>query len=246
MKVSEGKNQYKNNVFDGWEWSAPRLQTYEEALQKVKELKLEGRVIKNFYAVGMGYNWTDNDLGEAIYLALEKKDITGELPPEGTYPYFPEGVSLFRWAELDEPFLVEFEDGDILCLDWSSQASVRMELNTIPKDIRGGTNKKNFHPNALFSPLLGMEIHRVELTMEADRFREQGDCFAKINLVCTAGWDTWMNLEFVPVMGEYCAVTATDRWGPCSIPAPEARAVVEGFIPADILDSDDEYNMKNA
>ena len=56
MILSNGKNKFPNNEFSFWEWSAPILQTHEEVVAKIKELKLQGRVIKSFYTVGMGYN----------------------------------------------------------------------------------------------------------------------------------------------------------------------------------------------
>ena len=54
MIISDGKNNFENNEYSYWEWSAPVLQTYGEVVSKIKELNLQGRVIKNFYTVGMG------------------------------------------------------------------------------------------------------------------------------------------------------------------------------------------------
>ena len=62
MILSDGKNKFPNNEFSFWEWSAPILQTHKEVVAKIKELKLQGRVIKSFYTVGMGYNWTDDNI----------------------------------------------------------------------------------------------------------------------------------------------------------------------------------------
>ena len=45
MILSDGKNNFQNNEFSFWEWSAPVLQTHEEVMAKIKELKLQGRVI---------------------------------------------------------------------------------------------------------------------------------------------------------------------------------------------------------
>ena len=72
MILSNGKNNFKNNEFSFWEWSAPILQTHEEVTSKIKELKLQGRVIKGFYSVGMGYNWNEDNIGEAIYSATKR------------------------------------------------------------------------------------------------------------------------------------------------------------------------------
>ena len=39
MVLSDGKNNFPNNEFSFWEWSAPILQTHEEVVSKIKELK---------------------------------------------------------------------------------------------------------------------------------------------------------------------------------------------------------------
>ena len=56
------ENNLKDNVFDFREWSAPVLETPEELIEKLQELKLEGRVIKDIVAVGKGYNWREDDV----------------------------------------------------------------------------------------------------------------------------------------------------------------------------------------
>ena len=71
MILSDGKNQYPNNEFHFWEWSAPILQSPEEVIETWNKLKLKDRVVKNIFSVGMGYNWRDDDINEAVYNALE-------------------------------------------------------------------------------------------------------------------------------------------------------------------------------
>ena len=132
MIISEGKNNFKNNEFTFWEWSAPILQTHEEVTAKIKELKLQGRKIKNFYSVGMGYNWTDDAIGSAIYNVLESMINEKQISKNGPFSFLPQGVHISRYVEIDEPFLIEFEDGDILGVDYSEGSSVRLEMNTIP------------------------------------------------------------------------------------------------------------------
>ena len=62
MIPSKGTNQFPDNTFSFWEWSAPVLQTPEEVLQKLNELRLDGRVIKDIISVGMGYGWTEDNI----------------------------------------------------------------------------------------------------------------------------------------------------------------------------------------
>ena len=73
MIRSKGKNKYFNNRYHFWDWSAPVLQTHKEVLSQVKRLKLRGRIVKNIYAVGMGYNWGADEIQDAVYYALLEK-----------------------------------------------------------------------------------------------------------------------------------------------------------------------------
>ena len=256
MILSDGKNNFKNNEYSYWEWSAPILQTYDEVIAKIKELRLQGRVIKGFYTVGMGYNWTDYDIGEAIYLALERKIKDKQISPKGPFPFLPEGVYIPRYAELDEPFLIEFEDGDVLGIDYSEGSCVRMEMNTIPKDIQWGTNRNTFHPDALFRSLIGKEIVAVEVTAstECDDFTgshgldigEQDAYITKISFVCRKDGD-WKRekLEFTSFI-DYGVVCATDYSGEAlKIHAPDIREVVAGFIDEETLNLQEELHFKD-
>ncbi|MBE6995298.1 MAG: hypothetical protein E7429_00985 [Ruminococcaceae bacterium] len=249
MILSNGKNAFKNNTYSFWEWSAPVLQTYDEVLAKIKELKLPGRIIKGFYAVGMGYNWTEDPISDAIYSRLEgAKHHAADQP----IPFLPEGVFLPRYAEIDEPFLIEFEDGDLLCVNYCDAGSVRMDLNTIPKDIRFGTNPNTFHPNVLFAGLIGKEIAAVEVTTstECDDFTfahglvldEQDAYISKIAIVCRDFADRErQKLVFSSDLG-YGAVAVTDRMGEIlTIHAPDIKEVVRGFLDEEVLNLPDEY-----
>ncbi len=254
MILSEGKNNYKDNTYSYWEWSAPILQTHDEIIAKIKELKLQGRVIKGFYAVGMGYNWTDRDIGEAIYNTLERMIKESRISSEGPFPFLPEGVYIPRYAELDEPFLIEFEDGDILGIDYSEGSSVRMEMNTVPKDIHFGTNRRTFHPDVLFASLIGKRIVAVEVTTstELDGFTrshgleigEQDSYITKVSIVCQKDreWER-EKIEFTSFF-DYGVVSATDYKGEAlTIHAPDIKAVVDGFIDKEILDLKDDYRF---
>lgn len=254
MIISDGKNNFKNNEYSYWEWSAPVLQTYGEVISKIKELNLQGRVIKNFYTVGMGYNWTEYDIGEAIYNSLEEMINLKQISAEGPFPFLPDGVYISRYAEIDEPFLIEFEDGDILCIDYSEGSSVRMEMNTIPKNIDFGTNRKTFHPNILFGSLIGKRVVAVEVTTstECDDFTgshgleldEQDTYITKISIVCKQEND-WKRekLEFSSFY-DYGIVAVTDYAGiTLTIHAPDVRNVVDGFADEETLNLLDDYHF---
>ena len=254
MIISEGKNNFKNNEFTFWEWSAPILQTHDEVTAKIKELKLQGRKIKNFYSVGMGYNWTDDTIGSAIYNVLEGMINEKQISSKGPFPFLPHGVYISRYVEIDEPFLIEFEDGDVLGIDYSEGSSVRLEMNTIPKDIHYGTNRQTFHPNVLFDSLIGREIVAVEVTTstECDDFTwshgldidEQDAYITKIAIVCKKDRD-WERekLEFSSFF-DYGVVALTDGAGSIiTIHAPDIKDVVDGFIDEETLNLGDDYHF---
>lgn len=254
MILSNGKNNFKNNEFSFWEWSAPILQTHEEVTSKIKELKLQGRVIKGFYSVGMGYNWNEDDIGDAIYNATKRLIKENRITSRGPFPFLPEGVYISRYAEIDEPFLIEFEDGDILGVDYSEGSCVRMELNTIPKDIEFGTNRRTFHPNVLFGSLIGREIVAVEVTTSTELYEftwshgldigEQDAYITKISFVCRKDreWER-ENLEFTSWF-DYGMVAVTDYGGvTLKIHAPDVREVVAGFIDEEILNLQNDFSF---
>jgi len=254
MILSKGENNFKDNTYSFWEWSAPILQTHDEVIDKIRELKLQGRVVKSFYTVGMGYNWRDDDIGDAIYNTLEAKINEKLISPDGPFPFLPEGIYIPRYAEIDEPFLIEFEDGDILGIDYSEGSSVRMEMNTIPKDIHYGTNRKTFHPNVLFRSLIGKKVIAVEVTTstECDDFTsshgldidEQDSYITKISFVCRKDGEWECEKLVFTSSFDYGIVDVTDYEGrPLTIHAPDVKAVVEGFVDEKTLNLEDDYHF---
>ncbi len=145
MIQSKGNNQFKDNKFDFWTWSAPILQTQEEVVAAVHKFKLIGRTIKDIQAVGYGYDYTlenenFNDFIKAVYKGDDKA---------------LDAMEFLCSVDIDEPLLIQFEDGDILGIDFSEGSSIRMEMNTLPWKIGSGISGKNFHANQLFSDILG-------------------------------------------------------------------------------------------
>jgi len=61
MNESQAKERVGENVFDVKKWSASVLRTPREAEQKIAELLLEGRVIRNIVSVGNNYSWCVNN-----------------------------------------------------------------------------------------------------------------------------------------------------------------------------------------
>ena len=246
MVLSEGKNNYENNEFSFWEWSAPILQTPEEVMQKVNELKLIGRKIRNIYAVGMGYNWCDYEIESLICETVKEKE-----PKVNLQSFLPEGIYVPRWAEIDEPLLIEFYDGDILGVDFSEGSCVRLELNTIPKHIEPGVNRKTFHANKLFEKVINKTIKAVEVvsTTEMPDFTGSHGLELKKQISYISKIYFWVDdknyysyeriaLEFFPFV-DYGHIYLCDNYmNTIKIHAPDIKEVVKGYIDNEILDGE--------
>ena len=254
MILSKGNNKFKNNVFSYWEWSAPILQTHDEIIDKLKELKLEGRKIKNVHCVGMAYNWRDDEIGESVYNSLDRMTKEERKRLKNPRAFLPEGIFLLKWAEIDEPLLIEFEDGDVLAIDYSEGSSVRIDINTIPKNITFGTNRPTIHADKLFDDMIGKEIVAVDITTSTVspdftashglglneqssyivglniRYREESSYYPHNSLYFTSDLDYGV-VELKDYNGEILKVHA-----------PDVREIVEGFIEDKLLNSQEEFD----
>lgn len=164
MRLSNGKDNFKDGCFSYLEWSAPTLHTPDEVLRTFYELQLKGRVLRSIVAVGEGYNFSDSGIDDYMGHALDALPAEAFAAiPDPDAP-LPKGLPLPCRAELDQPLLLCFEGGDVLAIAFDFESSIRMSLNTVPADIHPGINYKNFHANRLFSDLLGKRITAINIT----------------------------------------------------------------------------------
>ena len=240
MILSDGKNNFENNVFKFWEWSAPVLQTPEEVIHVLHELKLKGRMIQDIRAVGIGYNWQEDSVEEASYCHLEKKDGEArELCNQGTCPKI---VPLNIWAEIDEPILLKFADGDVLAMSFDEGSSSRLSMNTIPWDIQYEINPPNFHANRLFADILGKVITSIEITATLDEpdftgshglsLDEQPAYLRRIAIYYDDGgfMRPFRNLSLEPFF-DYGHISLIDHDGSvCKVFSDSTAYITEGYI----------------
>ena len=232
MIQSKGNNQFKDNKFDFWTWSAPILQTQEEVVAAVHELKLIGRTIKDIQAVGQGYDLRYDyfhDIIEAIYngddKALESMD-------------FPCSI------EIDDPLLIMFNDGDILGIDYSEGSSIRMEMNTLPWGIRRGIASRNFHANRLFRDILGSRIDDIIIASSINQpsftgsygmaLEDQSSYLNGFSLICHGagpGFEAAVPMEFTfEAMFDYGCVSLNRQSSPVTLPAARLREILDGYM----------------
>lgn len=257
MIYSQGNDKFVNNEFSFWSWSAPVLQTPNEVMSALSELGLEGRIVKNIYFVGMAYNWRDDDISDAVYDTLcQMTPAQREALPNCT-AFLPDGVELLRFAEIDEPVLIEFEDGDVLAVDYSEGSCVRMNMNKIPTDILPSTNRRTIHPNKLFEDIIGKKIVSVQVKVSTQEpeftgshgleLDEQPWYVAGLEISYTNGqyWCENGYLSFTSMM-DFGVVELRNADGSLQkINAPDVKAVVEGYIDSEVLDSQDENDPED-
>ena len=232
MILSEGNNQFKDNTFGFWTWSAPILQTADEVIAAVKEQKLIGRVIKDIQAVGWGYYHSCDWFYEIAEAICKDDDKTLESMD------FPCSI------EIDEPILILFDDGDILGIDYSEGSSMRMELNTLPWGISPHIGSKNFHANQLFRDILGNRIDDIDITasiMEPEftgshgmTLAEQPSYLRSFSFICHdsgSGGKVVSRQEFkFNADFDYGCVSIERESDPIRLPASRLRDVLKGYM----------------
>jgi len=241
MILSKGTNQFPNNEFSFWEWSAPILQTPEEALQKLKELQLEGRVIKDIISVGMGYGWTEDNICSVA-------DHVRDRFPTIIRKHCSEAEALLSSdcrfecrTTIDEPMLIVFEDGDILGISFDEGSCVRMELNTIPVTVSPGTNPKSVHTNKLFQSLIGKRIEEASVNATSVEpyftwshgleLEDQPFYIDSIVLKCSDNSVSWRFFSFkFQAWMDYGTVELLNHDGETiAIPAEQIPQLVDGY-----------------
>lgn len=159
---SNRRDIFKDNIFSASEWSAPSMVSPAEITSLVKSFKLEGRKIKRLKMIGLAYNlrrdWIE-DRAYHYYEGLGKE----ERRRKSDYSNIDPAVPYCRYAEIDEPLLIEFEDGDVFEIVTPQDPEFRMSMNCIPWGIDAGTNPPNVDANILFAPCLGGNIESVEI-----------------------------------------------------------------------------------
>ncbi len=240
MIYSPGDNYFRNNRFDFWTWSAPILQTAEEVVAKAHELQIVGRVVKDIRALSHNYGFMFNDSCREIFEAVRNND--------------DKALSALDFecsVEIDEPLLIQFEDGDVLGIDFSEGSSIRMDMNTLSWDILASIDERNFHANRIFDNILGKRIDDIIVSssltephftgsygLELD---EQPSYLRSVSFMYLDGEENDLNSEWKQLLFEahfdYGIVSLTDSGSTVlTLPATRIKDVMEGYLTQEDLD----------
>lgn len=162
---SKGQDNFKDFKFSAREWSAPIMVSADEIRESINKLNLVGRKIKRLRMIGLSYSLTRDWVEDAAY------GLMSDLPQmqrenQSEYKYIPSDLQFLRSSQIDEPFLIQFEDGDVFEIDTPQEAEYSFSMNCIPWYIDAGTNQPNVDADRLFSVCLDKRIEDVQIDTE--------------------------------------------------------------------------------
>ncbi len=159
---NSGNDNYKDFTFAAEEWSAPTMVEPDIIRAQMAKLKLEGRKIEKMKLVGHSYSHDRYWIEEYAYNALDQYD-EDERHLRSEYNNISRELLFDRCVDIDEPFLIKFEDGDVFEIETTQVPLFRFSMNRIPWVIRAGTNLPNLDANIVFAPCIGRTIETVEI-----------------------------------------------------------------------------------
>ncbi len=212
---SSGKNNFKNLIFSEEEWSAPKILSPVEARKLIDSFSLCGRKISRIRLIGYSYAHNPGYIEDILYEDLTEADR--ELLPD--YPHIDQEIQFSRFASrIDEPMLVEFEDGDtfeIEVYEWPD-FHARMSMNCIPWKIGARVLPPNVDAQILFSSCIGLAIKAVEVntykpgkeSFELESFKDPADEQEIISDI-TLRFENGTGL-LISGLGDFCEVWCID------------------------------------
>lgn len=217
---SDGKNQFKDNCFSWWEWSAPFIISPDEIKSRLDAMSLVGRTVKNLRLMGICENYTEYELEEKAYCALPDDMPEEERQRLSDYENISDSLLLSRSAIVDSPFLIRFEDDDIFEICTGQGPEYRFSINNIPWNIKADWYCENVDAEIMFEAFLGKRIVDVELTIvnkeiDSTSDDEIGSYVSRIVLwlegdigICISdGWFDWCEISCIDRSNEPLKLT---------------------------------------
>ena len=153
-----------DNIFSARQWSAEMLEEPEEIKALIDSFDLVGRTIKTMRFIGLDYRHGREDIEDIAYNTRKNLEhYEEERQRQSDYDNIPDDVPFSRFAEIDEPIMIMFEDNDVFEIETTYAPSFSMSMNSIPWYIKHGINAPNIDAAILFSPCVGHVIKDVQV-----------------------------------------------------------------------------------
>lgn len=140
-------------IYNFNKWDAKLIQDPIELMKELNGFNIKHKQIKSIIIIGH---------------VFDLEDIIDPYDLEGNMVVFDDDEYI-RCVQIDAPFIIEFDDGDRLELDYSEGSSIKVGLNTLPKNIKGHI-EENVDGNIFFSDCIGEEIIGYAVEMEDGPF----------------------------------------------------------------------------
>lgn len=211
---TNGKNNFKNGIYDKNEWSAPYMVSYEEIKQRIDGFRLVGRRIKDIRAIGMSYMHRRDDIEGCAYSQLEGLE-ENERQEKSDYNNIDSDMLMDRYLEIDEPLLIKFDNDEVFEIVTENAPEYRMNMNSIPWWISHKINCPNVEANIMFSVCLGQKIVEVEVITGVVKENESIEYFgAEVGTEIVSEIILWLTnntgISILPWL-DYCEVHCIDR-----------------------------------
>ena len=162
MKKMPGNNNFKDDTYDYWEWSAPILHTPEELKRYIEKFNIIGKEVYDIKVLGHSLYHSTNWVEDTAYRSLT--DLPeNERQRMSEYRNIPDDIKYPRMATIDEVILIMLDDGNVLALEMVDYSKVRVGLNEIPWDINPKYDNVNVDLGELFSHVIYEEIADIEI-----------------------------------------------------------------------------------
>ena len=148
------------------EWKTELIQDPNILMSKLKELNIKDKKIKNIIVLGLAYNLTEDEATATAYNYYKKTGVDLTDREIRNYNQIDENVEFLRYVEIDEPIIIEFEDGSRFEIDYCDGSTIKIGLNTLPKNIEWGINHPNVDGNVVFSNCINKTVIGFEVSMQ--------------------------------------------------------------------------------
>lgn len=160
IRKKHAMNLFQDNTFDWHWWAADIYQTPAELREAFEKLPLVGKHIVDMCSIGGAHNMYGYDLAWKLQIQAERSGVAERFGADPCFYYDPE-FTIPRKVQIDEPFVIVFDDGNRLEIDFSEGSSVSLSMNYIPADIlpcRGRLIDRDFDAKKYFSPCIGKKL----------------------------------------------------------------------------------------
>lgn len=205
-----------------WKQDATHLATEKQIKDFFSKLNIIGKKIKSIKILGRDYAHDREGVEELAFLQLEKVLSEKQAKEKAEFSNIPKDLMFYRIAEVDEPIVIELNDGrrlEILILELDN--TVYADVNKISPNATWDINPANVDGNVMFSPCVGQTIKAVEFPIHKHSFGQEEEYQQIPNVLIRLENGTGLEIEG---WFDFCDIECVDRKNqPLKIPFEDLK-----------------------